>query len=218
MATASRAREVALRRTGRHMLELGDALLEQRLALGLSQAHVAAATHISRVRYGRVERAQLPATIRELDAIAAVLGLELSVRLYPAGPAVRDAGQSSRLAAFLSHVKAPLRYRVEVGLPRQEGRPEPRAWDAMLFGGGERTAIELEMRVRDAQAMRRRHELKRRDDPAESFLLLIADTRHNRRVIAELGAMFEDLPRLRPSDVYRAVQAGRHPGTGLLLI
>jgi hypothetical protein len=37
-------------------------------------------------------------------------------------------------------------------------------------------------------------------------------------VIAELGALFEDLPRLRPSDVYGAMQAGRHPGTGLLLI
>jgi hypothetical protein len=33
--------------------------------------------------------------------------------------------------------------------------------------------------LRDVQAVRRRHELKRRDDPTDSFVLLLADTRHN---------------------------------------
>lgn len=200
------------------MVDLGDAFLEQRLALGVSQAHVAAAAGISRERYSRIERARFSATVLELDVIAAVLGLDLSVRTYPGGVAVRDAPQSTKLQRVLEHVRHPLRYRIEVGLPAVDGRYEQRAWDAMLFGGGERTAIELEMRVRDAQAMRRRHDLKRRDDPTEQFLLLIADTRHNRRVIAQLAVLFEDLPRLRPSDVHRALQAGRHPGTGLLFV
>jgi len=218
MATASRARGAGFRRAHRHMLEIGEAFLEQRLALGLSQDHVATAVGIARRRYGRIESGQLPATFRELDMIASVLGLELSLRAYPGGPAVRDEGHSTRLGGFLGHVGAPLRYGVEVGLPARDGSYEPRAWDAMLFGGGERTAIELEMRVRDAQAMRRRHDLKRRDDPTEHFLLLVADTRHNRRVIAEFAPLFQDLPRLRPTDVYRALGAGRHPPSGLLFV
>lgn len=200
------------------MHELGEAFLEQRTVLGLSQAHVAAAAGMDRLRYGRIERGQLPATVREIDVIAAVLGLELSLRLFPAGPPVRDAGQAIRMTRFLGHVRPPMRFRIEVGLPAADGRFEQRAWDAMLFGGGERTAIELEMRVRDAQAMRRRHDLKRRDDPTDGFLLLVADTRNNRRVLAEFAALFEDLPRLRPSEAYRALEADRHPGTGILFV
>lgn len=200
------------------MLGLGEELLEARTSAALSQAHVAAAAGISRRRYGRIEGGQLPATVRELDLIAAVLGLDVSVRLYPGGSAVRDGPQATRLMRFLSHARPPLRYGVEVSLPPRDGTPEQRAWDAMLFGGGERTAVELEMRVRDAQAMRRRHDLKRRDDPAERFLLLIADTRHNRQVIAELAPLFADLPRLRPSVVFAALEAGNHPPTGLLFV
>jgi len=218
MATVSRARAVASRRAERHMLEVGGEFLEQRIELGLSQAHVAAAAGLDRLRYGRIERGQLAATVLEFDTVAAVLGLELSVRVYPGGPAIRDAAHTSKLTLVLGHVRAPLRYRVEVGLPSRDGRIEQRAWDAMLIGGGERTGVELEMRIRDAQAMRRRHDLKRRDDPTEHFLMLVADTRHNRRVIRELSALFGDLPRVRPSEVWRALQAGRHPPTGLLFV
>jgi len=200
------------------MLEVGEAFSEQRLTLGVSQEHLAAVAGLARRRYGRIERGQLPATLRELDAIAAALGLELSVRLFPAGPPVRDAGQALRLTRILAHARPPLRHGVEIGLPGTAGRFEQRAWDAMLVGGGERTAIELETRIRDAQAMRRRHDLKRRDDPTEHFVLLVADTRHNRRIVKELAPLFDDLPRLRPSAVYLALEAGRHPPTGLLFV
>ena len=105
-----------------------------------------------------------------------------------------------------------------MSLPTATDRWERRAWDAILFGHGKRTAIELEMRVRDVQAMRRRVDLKRRDDPTQSFLLLIADTRSNRQVLAEFADLFADLPRLRPSVVYGALASGQHPPTGLLLV
>jgi hypothetical protein len=81
-----------------------------------------------------------------------------------------------------------------------------------------RTAIELEMRLRDIQAVRRRIDLKRRDDPTEHFLLLVADTRTNRRILSEFDRLFADLPRLRPTAVKAALQAGRHPGTGIVLV
>lgn len=189
------------------------------MALGESQGFVASAARLSRSRYSGIEAGTVPTlTVSEINRIAAVLGLETSIRLFPGGAATRDTGHAGKLGGLLRHARPPLSYRVEVALPTSADRWERRAWDAVLFGHGARTAIELEMRIRDVQAMRRRHELKRRDDPAEHFLLLVADTKHNRRVLAEFADLFADLPRLRPSFVRRALEAGQHPPTGLVFV
>ena len=219
MPTAERAIDLGSRRAARHASELGDEIRERRLLLGQSQELVAANCHLSRGRYRRLEMGTAPnATVRELDTIASVLGLSLSIRMYPAGQPVRDAAHAGRLGAFVANVRPPLWWRAEVGLPARPDRMELRAWDLMLFGHDARTAIELEMRLRDVQEVRRRHDLKRRDDPTESFLMLVADTRANRNVLAEFAGLFADLPRLRPSSVRAALQAGGHPPTELLLI
>jgi transcriptional regulator with XRE-family HTH domain len=219
MPSTIRASERGNRVGRRQLLDAGEALRDQRISLGMSQLQLAEACGMSRSRYTRIEAGSIESfSIAELARLASVLGLDSVVRLYPGGAPVRDGAQARRLAGLLAHVKRPLRYGVEVVLPQAASVPERRAWDAMLYGHGERTAIELEMRMRDVQAMRRRHELKRRDEPTEHFLLLIADTRHNRRVLAEFAELFADLPRLRPSVVHAALEAGQHPATGLLLI
>jgi hypothetical protein len=139
---------------------------------------------MSAPKISRLERAQLPRlTIVDASRVATVLGMDLVVRAYPAGPPLRDAAHAERLRRVLSHVCPPLRYRLDVPLPQRRNQPmEQRGWDAMLYGHGRRTGIELEMRLRDAQATIRRHGMKRRDDPVEGFLLVLADTRTNRRV------------------------------------
>jgi len=203
----------------RQLREVGGEFRERRLALGVSQAVVAAAARVARSRYAWVEAGKIRTlSIIEFNRIASVLGLDTSVQLYPGGPAIRDAASAGRLAKLTAKVGAPLNYRLEVPLPSTRDRFERRAWDGVLFGRGERTAIELEMRVRDVQALERRMSLKRRDDPTEHFLLLIADTRSNRRVLAEFAPLFADLPRLRPTDVWKALEAGQHPPTGFVLI
>ena len=174
---------------------------------------------MSRQRYSRVERGRCPGlTVLELNRVASVVGLNASVRLYPAGPPVRDVAQTSRLKAFLALGAAPVTYRLEVALPAREVGFEQRAWDAVLYGRGARTAVELEMRIRDVQALLRRMDLKRRDDPTDGFLLLVADTRNNRRLLAEFSEVFVGLPRLRPGAVRAALAGGHHPGTGILLV
>lgn len=219
MATATRSLALAARAFDRQSREAGDEFRERRLVLSLSQEHVSAAARLSRNRYGLIEGGRCRTlTLAELNRVASVLGLSASVRMYPAGPAVRDAAHADRLAVFLAPIAAPLRFRLEVALPRTSDHPELRAWDAMLFGGEERTAIELEMRLRDVQALRRRMDLKRRDDPTEGFLLLIADTRSNRLVLREFAVLFEDLPRLRPTVVRTALASGKHPRSGLVLL
>jgi hypothetical protein len=88
----------------------------------------------------------------------------------------------------------------------------------VLYLGKDRCAIELETRIRDVQALLRRVDLKRRDDPATSFLLLVADTRSNRLVLVSFANLFTELPRLRSSEVHTALAEGRLPPTGILLI
>jgi transcriptional regulator with XRE-family HTH domain len=219
VATVDRAVARGTRRAHRILLEIGEELREARVTLGLSQRRVATAVGISQSWYSRVETSFAPGVgLVDLSRIAAVLGLVLSVRLYPGGSGLRDAGQSLRLARVLSHVREPLTHGSEVPLPARPDRAEQRSWDAMLFGLGRRTAVEVEMRLRDVQDVERRHHLKRRDDPTEGFLLVIAATRANRRVLAERPDVFPNLPRLRPSLVFRELAAGRHPPTGLVLV
>lgn len=217
--SAVRAIDRGTRLAGRQLRELGDEFRERRLQLNRSQAVVAAACDISRVHYGHIENGRVPGlSVLEVNRIAAVLGLVPSVRLYPDGPPVRDVGHTNRLERFLLEAARPISFRLEVPLPGVEGRLERRAWDAVLFLGAARTSIELEMRLRDVQALIRRIDLKRRDDPTESFLLLVADTRTNRRVLALYGGLFVGLPRLKSSSARGALQSGRLPPTGILLV
>jgi transcriptional regulator with XRE-family HTH domain len=218
VTSASRAIHRGTVLAQRQLSSIGDELREARLSSGASQHHVARLCGMSRQRYARIEVGRCETlSIVELHRLAAVLGLSPAVRLYPGGLPVRDVAQASRLASLLSNAQPPLRFRVEVALPRVDGRTELRAWDAMLMGRGNRTAIELESRIRDVQALLRRIALKRRDDPTEGFLLVVADTRTNRRV-AQFADLLADLPRLRPGSVQAALQAGRHPATGFVLI
>lgn len=219
MGATTRVLDRAAQRARRQRREIGEEFHERRLTLAVSQAHVAAASRMSRDRFGEIERgAAVSITIDEVHRIAAVLGMAPSIRVYSDGVPVRDAGHATRLQRFLDGVRDPVTYRIEVPLPIVEGRPERRAWDATLFRGRERCTVELEMRLRDVQEVRRRVDLKRRDDPSEAFLLLVADTRLNRRVLAEFATLFADLPRLRPSHVQAALAEGRLPPTGILLI
>jgi transcriptional regulator with XRE-family HTH domain len=146
MPALERLRDRATAIAARHLVELGGEFRERRMSLGRSQALVAAACRLSRSRYAWIEAGKIPTvTLVELYRIATVLGLDLAVRLFPGGPAARDAGHTSKLAEFLSRVKPPLRSRIEVPLPATEDRWERRAWDAVIFGEEKRTAIELEI-------------------------------------------------------------------------
>ena len=106
------------------MLQLGDEFRDQRLTLGRSQQAVADAARISRARLSRIENGKVPRlSILEASQIAAVLGLDLSVRAYPGGSPVRDSAHAERLRGMLDHAHAPLSCRTEV--PLAAGRAGP---------------------------------------------------------------------------------------------
>jgi transcriptional regulator with XRE-family HTH domain len=219
MGVARRAIERGTRRAEQFLRAIADEFREARLTAGLSQAVVARGAGLSRSVYGRIERGERRSlAIVEASRAAAVLGLDLSMRLYPNGDPLRDKAQQQVVAHLMAVAARPLRCRTEVPLPRVDGRPELRGWDLEFSTPGKRTVVEVETRLHDAQAQERRVALKRRDDPADGFLLVIADTRTNRRVLAQHPELWPDLPRLRRRDVLGALAAGRHPPTGLVLV
>lgn len=219
MVATERAYNRATRRAERWLRETGEEFRHARISAGLSQQEVADRVRISRSVYSRIERGKLRhLSILLATRIAMVLGLDLAVRAYPGGLSIRDAAHAERLKRVLSRVEPPLSYRIEVPLPQREGSPEQRAWDSMIFGRGQQTAVELEMRLYDVQAQTRRVFLKWRDGRPDQLLLVIADTRANRRIINEFGDLFTDLPRLRTANVLKMLSAGEHPPSGYVLV
>lgn len=218
MASTERPYDRGLRRGARALVDLGEEYRNARLSLGLSQREVAAAAKIDRADYSRIEAGKLDyLSVARACRVGAVLGLDVSVRAFPGGRPIRDAGQATALQKLLEHVRPPLAFRTEVPLPRTIERPEHRAWDAVLYGSGQRTAIEFERRLYDLQAQLRRHRMKLRDDPVDHLLLVVSNTRANRRAVSEFTELLVDLPRLRTSTVLAMLRSGRHPPTGIML-
>lgn len=162
----------------------------------------------SHAKVGRFERSDVAYPDLEfLGAYCAVVGLDLVLRTYPAGDPIRDRAQLALLDRFRARLHRILRWRTEVPLGI-EG--DLRAWDAVIQGAGWRIGVEAETALDDVQAVERRLMLKRRDGQVDHVILLIADTRRNRRALAAAPASFGDLP-LRTREVLTALREGRDP-------
>ena len=163
----------------------------------------------------RLETGSRRVTVREFAAYGAAVGLDVRLRAYPAGDPIRDAGQSRLLERFRTRLHPSLRWSTEVPLPI-EG--DLRAWDATIRGRNWRLAVEAETVLDDLQALERKLALKRRDGGLDHLILLVADTRRNRRALASAPGAFADLP-LRIREVVRALAAGRDPGgSGIVIL
>ena len=79
------------------------------------------------------------------------------------------------------------------------------------------TGLELEQRLYDVQSQTRRILLKWRDSGVERLLLVVANTRGNRRVLREFPDYFRELPVLNMGQVLRMLEAGQRPPTGMIL-
>jgi transcriptional regulator with XRE-family HTH domain len=217
VSTIERRAAVAARLAGRLRTSLADELRTVRIGAGLSQADVARAAHLSKAELSRIERGAAPwVSIDALCRIAAPLGLDLSVRLFPAGEPIRDRAQQPLLARLRSRLAPDLRWKPEAVMPLPGDR---RAWDAMIHGAGWRLAVEAESRLHDIQALERRIALKQRDDGNVDVLLLVNATRANRAVLA---TQRDSLRARLPIDgrmMLRALAGGRHPGgSGIVVL
>jgi transcriptional regulator with XRE-family HTH domain len=185
MAVTRRARDIGAERAHRIVVDLGRDLRDARRLSGLSQERVAAAAGISHSHLSRIEHGRVPNLSIDLASrLASIVGLDLSVRTFASGTALRDIGQVRLLNRFrpLVHSTIPWRTEVVVG-----GRRDPRAWDVVLDAGRDRAGVEAESHIHDWQALERRISLRQRDTGMEIVILVLADTRHNRAVLRELG-------------------------------
>jgi transcriptional regulator with XRE-family HTH domain len=195
----------------RAIRDLVDELRSRRLALGLSLDVVARAIGVSPSLVSRIERHEIRwPRADHLGAMAAGLGLDLRLNAYPAGEAVRDRVQLLLLPAFRDRIHPSIAWRCEVGLPIRGDR---RAWDAVAVApDGGWTGIEGISRMGEVDGIVRRANLKQRDDPRISrVVLVVADTVRNREAL-RLGAatVRPDFP-LDTRGVLGPLAAGRTP-------
>ena len=97
MATRQRPGDLGAEEAARQLQTAGREIRDARRGIGMSIAAAARRAGISASQLGRIERAELrrPSTEQVYRAARAV-GLEPSLRLYPAGPRVRAARQRPR--------------------------------------------------------------------------------------------------------------------------
>lgn len=154
----------------------------------------------------------------ELGAWCSVVGLDLALRVYPAGDPIRDHAQLQLLERLRERLHRSLRWRAEVPLPIAG---DLRAWDAEIVGRRPlpwRARVEAETRIADGQALERRLGLKLRDDPGGHLILLVSDTRANRRALASIGVGLDHLVPARTREMMAALRAGKDPGRGGIVV
>lgn len=191
---------------------LGDELRIARLGAGLSLREIARQSGCSRSQLSRIERGQAATvSLRSLDVLFATLGMELSSRPFPHGSPLRDEAHARLLSRFRARLPSQIRLRTEVPL---SGDRERRAWDGELALGRATCKLEAETVLHDLQALDRRVARKMRDDDVEHVLLLVADTRRNRRVLAEFRALISERYPLSTREIMACLARGRLPQGG----
>jgi transcriptional regulator with XRE-family HTH domain len=173
--------------------QLGHEIRLARLAHDLSQRTAAGAVGLSHTSWGRIERGRgVGVTVPTLARVLSVVGLELHLRAYPSGSAIRDQAHVRLLEELRRRLGPSVRWRTEVPLPDAHGR---RSWDALVLAGDARVGVEAETRARDAQELQIRVNGKRRDGAVDHVILLLADTRHDRAFLRSVGSGFHaDFP------------------------
>jgi transcriptional regulator with XRE-family HTH domain len=209
---------------GRRVIDLaGNEFSAGRRNAGLSQDEVSAAVGLSRPQYGRIERARSPqVSVATLARIAAILGLEASLKFYPVTEPIRDAAHARLLGRLQSQLHPSLLWRTEVPLPRPG---DLRAWDAVIrgfhapsIGRASVGAIEAETRPTDSQALDRKLALKQRDGEVDWVLLLLADTRHNRAFLNGSGGALRARFPLHGRRALELLAAGVDPASNSIVL
>lgn len=216
MATRERTRDRAHELADRLLATAGSEIRMSRRAAGLSLRAAGGAVGLDHATLSRLERHGLEhVTVRQLALACAAVGLDLSIRAFPAGDAVRDAGHLRLLARFRARLPAGLELATEVPLPIPGDRRALDGWLRLLDGT---MGVEAETRLADLQAAERKALQKQRDAHLDRMVLLVADSRGNRSVLEQHR---EDLRGSFPLDtraILAAVGAGRLPSANGILV
>src|SRR5687768_1505970 len=204
------------RRRGRETARrLAAELAQARRVSGLSESDLARSPGRTQTEISRFERLvdidRVSFTL--VTEIAALLGLELGAGLHPLGDAVNDRGHQVLIGRFRAVLSEAWRVVAEVPLPDPG---DPRTWDLVLRIPAQVVGVEAETRIRDVQRLVRHIHQRQRDGGADVVLLVLADTRANRALLAELLIALGPEYATPPREILRALRAGQPlPGSGV---
>jgi len=163
----------------------------------------------------RAERGEAGTLTIDLAArIAAVLGQELAASLYPSSDPMRDRGHLALLGRLRARLPATLQWRVEIPVPLTG---DMRSGDAMVTVSDGDILIEAETRVDDIQVVERKASAKARDLGAIRTVLLLADTRHHRRMLKDHPELIDRFP-IGTRACLAALVRGLDPGGDCLVV
>lgn len=217
MATRETPAQRGRRRGAELQLRLLGELRQARLKADVSQREMARRIGWSQTEYWRLESNRTANIgLPDLAAAGALLGLDLSAGLHPVGDPISDRGQQVVIARVRALIGPAWRVYAEAPLP---GSGDRRAWDLLLRIESQIVGIEVETRVRDIQALVRRIRMRERDGGVDEIILVLADTRTNRRLMAELTEALGPPYGTSAREIQAALRAGRPvPGSGVLLV
>jgi transcriptional regulator with XRE-family HTH domain len=206
----------SIRRADDQLRSLGRELRVARILAGKTQADVARLIGSSDAQVCRIERAGVPkVSFAQLVRFGGAVGLRVWMRAYPGGRRLLDAPQLALLTRFRVRTSA-WSCQTEVTMPIQG---DLRAADAVLRHGTCTIVVEAITRLADFQAQSRSALAKKRDLGADRLVLLIANTRTNRRALQEAGGIAAESFPLTTDAVMRSLEAGEDPGAdGIVLL
>lgn len=209
---ADRGRRVGVQAVNRLLRELREA----RIAGDISARAMAQALGWSASAYQRFEAGRVTTTISDVAAVAALVGLELSVSLHPAGQRIRDKGHQALIGRIRKQLSAAIVVFAEAPFPDLH---DLRSWDLLLRIDRQRVGIEAETRIRDIQQLVRRLRERGRNGGTDVVVLFLSDTRTNREFVDELREALGPDFAAPPSAILSALREGRPlAGGGVVLI
>lgn len=177
---------------------------------GATMQQVADRLGWSKSKISRIERGLSPrVALADITSFSAVVGLRPYLKLFPLGPSLRDVGQVELLAGLNVRMHPRWHTEHEVPMPKDGNL---RAADQVSVIPGCRLMVEAFRRFSDYQAQSRAARAKQRDLNADRLLLLIEDTRTNRRALAAAGLEPRRSFPMPQRAMLAALAAGRDPG------
>lgn len=183
------------------------------MTANLSQRQLGALVGMSHAAVGRIERSEVSPGLLTAARLCAVLGMELSVGCHPVTSPARDHAHLDLLGRLHRELHPSLEWEAEVWL---QIPGDLRALDASIRGEGFRLMVEAETHLSDVQATERRIHLKQRDAGMPPVILLLSDTRHNRRFVTESPELRRAFP-LGSRQILAALRSARDPGADGIL-
>ncbi len=222
--------DAAIRRSvvARHRA-MGEEIRHFREDAGLSKAWLARAANVDAAFLGRIEEGLESPSLETYQRLAAVLGADLSVKLYPnTGPAIRDRLSAPMTEALLGILDARWRPYTEVAVRRPS-----RGWiDAALLDARARVilATEIQSELRRLEQLIRWHAAKAESMPSWgdwpraggeleiSRLLIVRRTRATRAVASEFTGQLRVAYPAHPDDALAALATPQFPWPGPALV